>query len=366
VKRRLGHRPPLDGVRALAIAGVVGLHTSDRLAPGGFFGVDVFFALSAFLITALVIEELEGSCGRFDYRSFYWRRVFRLAPALLLWLGLIAAPTAIALGDAALIPVATVTSLAYSANATLAAGAELGPYTHVWSLGVEEQFYLLWPAALVALVATRRYVAHRVLVVAALPAAVVVAKVANDFVGPGENYFLPSGHLVPLTAGCIAGTLFVRRSSGTIERLFQRHFWGVAALVLLGTIVVGYPGVSANAGLALQAAVAVSTVMLILHVCVCDHGRVAQLLSLRPLLWIGRRSYGLYLYHGTIVVLVPALLPGIQLRYAAPLALASSILMADLSFRFVECPLNVRGRAWLRSRQDRAEGAPEVVVASAT
>src|SRR5438309_1380152 len=92
--RRLGRKPGLDGVRAVAIVAVVGLHAIARLFPGGFLGVDAFFVLSAFLITSLILGELAERQGSYSFRGFYFRRALRLGPALLVWLALLALPSA--------------------------------------------------------------------------------------------------------------------------------------------------------------------------------------------------------------------------------------------------------------------------------
>src|SRR3954453_7018794 len=95
----LGHVAALDGGRAIAIAAVIGLHAWDRVFPAGALGVDVFFVLSAFLISSLIIGEAGRQSGRFDFVQFYGRRAFRLLPALFVWLALVATPTAIAVHE---------------------------------------------------------------------------------------------------------------------------------------------------------------------------------------------------------------------------------------------------------------------------
>lgn len=111
---RLGTRPALDGVRATAIIAVMGLHADARIAPGGWLGVDLFFVLSAFLISSLIMNEVAMHPGGwFDFGGFYWRRFFRLAPALLLWLATLAPLTALATHEGSKIPASTILSLFY-------------------------------------------------------------------------------------------------------------------------------------------------------------------------------------------------------------------------------------------------------------
>ena len=143
--RLTGHLDSLDGIRAIAIGGVFLLHADKKYFPGGFLGVDVFFILSSFLITSILLRERQGR-GKVDYGAFYWRRFFRLAPALVLWLALIAAPTAILSHQASTIPISTAGALLYFNDFLAAFTHKLGSaYDQSWSLSVEEQFYLVWP-----------------------------------------------------------------------------------------------------------------------------------------------------------------------------------------------------------------------------
>jgi peptidoglycan/LPS O-acetylase OafA/YrhL len=343
--RRLGHRPALDGVRALAIVGVMGLHALDRVFRGGFFGVDIFFVLSAFLITTLIVEEINAR-DRFSFASFYARRALRLGPALLLWLAVVAAPTAIVLHQGSTIPLATLVSLFYVGDFAVAAGAHIGDaYTHIWSLAIEEQFYAIWPGLLVFVVAKRPRISGRTI---AILSAVVIAVSLSSAHFFASNYFLPTGHLIPLFAGCLAAYAFAR-DKHQIRRLLQRQSVGLLCVVALVLAIVGYRTVGADAGTLIQAAVAVATAILILHLCWRERGVIRALFSSPPALWLGRRSYGLYLYHRTLSALVPALIPGITLRFAGPLVLVLAFVVAEASFRFVERPVSRAGRSRLRS-----------------
>jgi peptidoglycan/LPS O-acetylase OafA/YrhL len=355
--RRLGHRASLDGVRAVAIIGVMGLHTVPRLFPGGFYGVDVFFVLSAFLITSLVIEEHDEH-GRFDFRSFYWRRAFRLGPALMLWLVLIAPATAIALHQSANIPFATAASLFYFSDFALAEGAKLSTaYKHVWSLSVEEQFYLVWPYILVAFVLAKSAVAQRRALLIGVELSIVALVLTDDAFGAG-NYFLPTGHIVALAAGCLAATLFMRGGGARLERALSARPVGPVCLALLAIAIAAYPSSLGNEeGAPLLIAIAAITAALLLHLCLRPAGAAHALLSTRPALWLGRRSYGLYLYNLTFTILIPALLPGSSRGYTLPLAVAIGFAVAELSYRCIERPVNRAGRAWLGNKRARVAPA---------
>ena len=159
------HRSDIDGLRAFAVLLVVIFHINEALIPGGFVGVDMFFVISGFLITGNIVRDREA--GRFSYAEFYRRRIKRIFPAMFLVTGV----TLLA-GLALLLP-EDVEALSWSALATALSGANVYftwdldtsyfaadsvtvPLLHMWSLGVEEQFYLIWPALILALLAFRR------------------------------------------------------------------------------------------------------------------------------------------------------------------------------------------------------------------
>jgi peptidoglycan/LPS O-acetylase OafA/YrhL len=345
---RLGHRPALDGVRAIAIAAVMGLHIQDRLVPGGFWGVDVFFVLSAFLITSLILEELDERQGRYGFRAFYLRRALRLGPALLLWLAAVAAPTAVVLHEAAKIPIATLVSLFYVGDFTIAAGGDIGTsYTHIWSLAIEEQFYSVWPWIVVTYFFAWPARKQRAVLSAVLVASIPLTYVSGEVLG--GSYFLPTGHLVPLAAGALASVLFMR-GAGPVESLLRSSLVALPCLCAIAVAVLAFRPTTAIAALAVQPAVALATAVLLLHLCARPEGIAARLMSSAPLVWLGRRSYGLYLYHRTLAVLGSAALSGVANRFLAPAVLVVSLAIAEISFRFVERPVNRMGRSWLRRR----------------
>ncbi len=188
--------PALDGLRACAVAAVFLLHLDQPHFPGGAVGVDVFFVISAYLITGLLLKR---SGELHPYRNFYWRRVFRLYPALVLFV-VLAAVTAIAAGQGRRAPLAVVGSLLY-VNDLLMAFTHRIPtgFGQTWSLAVEEQFYLVWaPMLLLGVSRLRRNVQLGSLV------AVAAIGFAFLFVHTNWNYFLPTGHLFGLALGCIA------------------------------------------------------------------------------------------------------------------------------------------------------------------
>src|SRR3989442_13537110 len=165
---RLGYRPALDGLRAVSVLAVM-LHHSGLLV-GGWLGVDVFFALSGFLITTLLIEEHRRT-GVIGLKRFYVRRALRLLPGLL---ALVIVVGVITIADPASVDLAAIllrlaAVLFYVANWAIMAGFGLYPFAHTWSLAIEEQFYALWPLALLVLL---RYVRTRVVIVSIVGAGI--------------------------------------------------------------------------------------------------------------------------------------------------------------------------------------------------
>jgi peptidoglycan/LPS O-acetylase OafA/YrhL len=166
---RLGHRPGLDGARGLAIALVLAGHALPSGFAAGSVGVALFFVLSGFLITSLLLEERSGS-GKIDLKQFYERRIRRLLPAFVVfWIAVLAGMIVIGQAQQGLFN--GVVAASYVGNWVEAAGTWLGPLTHTWSLAIEEQFYLVWP---VVLILALRYIRVRRLAVVLIVLAVAV------------------------------------------------------------------------------------------------------------------------------------------------------------------------------------------------
>jgi peptidoglycan/LPS O-acetylase OafA/YrhL len=348
---RLGSQPALDGIRACAIAVVFGSHALFEQFSGGFLGVDVFFTLSAFLITSLVLQEAVSQGGRYGFRAFYWRRALRLGPALVVWLVLIAGPTSVLIGEKGHVLKSTALVLAYASNLSFVVGhgvfSGLGnAYGHGWSLAVEEQFYLVWPVLLVLLVRLASRALRRRILVLALPVAVVAQVGFGAVLTPHPAYFLPvnyflaTGHLLPLVAGCLAADLRMYGAPGWVTRLSGRSAPPLLVGVALLGCVLGFKLVP-NAGLwvPVTTLTGLGTALVILHVCARSDSPASRLLASPLMRWVGQRSYGYYLFSLTVLAAVPHLVPGIQVRYAVPLTVAISTALVAASYRWVEKPL---------------------------
>jgi len=333
--------PALDGVRAIAVLSVFLLHLARDRVPGGAFGVDVFFVLSAFLITSLLIDEFDAH-GRVDFVAFYWRRAFRLLPALLLWL-VFASITAVLGGDAHRVPLSAAGALFYVSD-FLQAWTDLvaNAFDQAWSLSVEEQFYFVWPALLVLVLLRCPPRQRRWILGIAVPAAAVVA-----FTRP--NYFLPTGHLLPLVIGCWAADQRARGLSPWIASIARSPWTGYVALAIFtAAALLALPPLL---GAGMFVLIAIATAALLLHLTNPGTTGVGRLLGSAVPRWIGARSYGVYLYGLTMMGFVGALFPGITLRFAAPLDVALTLIVVALSYRLVESPVRRAGRAWLRRRR---------------
>jgi peptidoglycan/LPS O-acetylase OafA/YrhL len=333
--RRLGFQPRLDGLRGVAIALVVlyhvGLGSGIAFFDGGFLGVHLFFALSGFLITALLLEEWERH-ERISLQGFYMRRALRLGPPLALFLSFWLAVALVAYHgyarDAMLRFVFF--SALYSANIALAHGVHLS-YALTWTLSQEEQFYLLWPLGLVLLL--RRGWTHRRLfalaVVLALASATYRAILWHGETSWQRIYFDPLTESDALLLGCGAGILFTYASFPRIVARW-RDVAAVAAIVVVvvcaWAVHVSRPALSTGSYLAF----AVASVVLV--GAAVARSPVLGWLELHPLRYLGKISYTVYLWNA--VIIAPGHLEGTWAKRIAGALL--SIGIGAVSYRFFE------------------------------
>lgn len=336
------HLPALDGLRAVAVVAVVLFHYWEAQFPGGFVGVDLFFVLSGYLITGILVTERRRH-GRIDLRAFWGRRVRRLVPAVVALV--VATSVAAALvGEGSTRQVAhSLGALTWTTNLVEVAFGQsriwqLHRYTvldHLWSLAIEEQFYLVWPLVLLGVLRLRSRGAR----LAAVGALIVASATAMGVVGGLHAYLRTDTRAFELMAGA-ALALAVGGGRPKLGAVAS----SALALVGLGTVV-GFvafarPGdawmypwgfaVIAAAGVALVAAAASPPVWL------------AVAFGARPVRHLGRLSYGVYLWHIPVLRLVTAErlgVDGVGLR-AAQLAVLAAVV--ELSYRFVEQPFRER------------------------
>ncbi len=328
--------PALNGIRGVAVALVLIGHSGIPGVAGGFIGVDVFFVLSGFLITSLLLDEI-GRTGRLDLGAFWIRRARRLLPALLLMvLAVIAArllfpPDAVsALRSDAVAAFLWVANWAFVSQETdyFSQGAPPSPLQHTWSLGVEEQYYLIWPllivaaAVLLAAIARRRKktptivaVRRAVLVLALLGTAASATEailMASD-ASLNRVYFGTDTRAQALLIGAAAAALLVRDWPAMLAGWpLIRSRWGrwlaagvpVAGVAVLAAITHVATGSAAEFRNGLLIVVAVAAVAVIAPVALEQRGPVAWVLATPPLVALGVISYGVYLWHWPVFLVL--------------------------------------------------------------
>jgi peptidoglycan/LPS O-acetylase OafA/YrhL len=342
--------PGLDGVRALAVLAVLAFHEGVSWIPGGFLGVDVFFVLSGYLITDLLITRFERS-GSIGIRSFYQRRARRLLPALALMLITVTAAVSVVEPSQrgalrpALLGAVTYTSNWWQALASQSYFSLYGPppvFQHLWSLAVEEQFYLIWPLLLaVILIKVRRQPPRALFAWAgALVSALLMIAIYRPGSDPSVVYYGTDTHASALMVGAALAIMWplakVAATSGRTRLALD--IAGAAGLVILAWAMwhlaapdqVLYPY-----GLVLAALAAGGLIL-----AAAAPGRVAAMLSWKPLRWLGIRSYGVYLWHWPVIALTTGLVPRTAtslpcrvIDTALPIALAAA------SWRWLEEPI---------------------------
>jgi len=324
------HLPQLDGIRALAVLTIIVYHATSLL-PGGYIGVDLFFVLSGFLITSILLREVD-SRGGVSMKNFFARRALRLLPALFA-MCLVVAPLFVLLPitERSASMLGVLGALTYSASLLAATGHDLGWMIHTWSLSVEEYFYLVWPAVLVY-VATRR---HRIAVISGITLAAIGYRL---FAGIGTDWsmqriaYAPDTRAEQLLVGACAAVVVASRAvrPGPVLTVLAVLAFPVFAL-LPGRI--GGPLYFEHGGSTL---IALAAAVVVLGFVGERSSALTSVASLRPLVWIGQRSYGIYLWNLPIVALIAATpLPG---PFQMPVKLALSFVVPALSYRFVEQP----------------------------
>ncbi|MFL6080051.1 MAG: acyltransferase family protein [Ornithinibacter sp.] len=384
----LARMPGLDGIRAVAVLAVLVFHANPTWLPGGFLGVDVFFTLSGFLITSLLLSELQAR-GSLRFGRFYQRRAKRLLPALILVLVATSAlAVTVAQDAAARVREDVVASALYVTNWWYVAHGT--PYfestgrppllQHLWSLAVEEQFYLVWPLLLYGLWRIGRVEAVRagaiagVLASTALMAWIAIRDGIPFVTDSGRVYFGTDTHAMTLLVGAVLATYWTQ--DGAIAALTTRGRRLVSGLGLasLAALVAAFRFADPLSwGLYRSGFLIVAVIIAGVVAAAAVNGTAfARALSMQPLRWLGQRSYGIYLWHWPIFMV---LRPGIDLDARGwPVEVARfglTFLAAQLSYRYVEMPVRrgAVGRLWAGWRESARLGrptrAPRVAAATA-
>ncbi|WP_329309884.1 acyltransferase family protein [Streptomyces sp. NBC_01262] len=368
----------LDGLRALAVACVVVYHVHAPWLPGGFLGVDLFFVISGYLITSLLAADHWRS-GRIRLGAFWKRRALRLLPLLWLVLAVTACAATLTGGEAHRgLRGAVAAALTYRSNWWQLSqhdmyfaqfdGLALPVLQHLWSLSVEEQFYLGWPLLLWALMSVLRRQRLQAVCALALAAASFVAMAVLYAPGsdPSRVYYGTDTHGGGLLLGAAVALALPLSRAGTLRRpryvraIDALGAAGLAGLALAAALVSGTGAFLYRGGL-----VGVCLAAAALTVAACTPGLMGRALGWAPLVWLGRRSYGVYLWHWPVHACLTAGSPaGRLVELVLPVGLAAA------SYRLVEEPLLRLGwRGWAEAvsahARELAIRQPRVALAAA-
>jgi peptidoglycan/LPS O-acetylase OafA/YrhL len=349
VRPERDYQPALDGVRALAVTAVVLFHGGVGAFSGGYLGVDTFFVLSGFLITSLLLAE-RARTGRIALGAFWLRRARRLLPALVLMLVtvVVAGRYVVSQDEFRLLRIDVLAAFGYVANWRMiwrgtdyfTATSDPSLVQHTWSLGIEEQFYAVWPLIVggIALIwAARRWRRH--LLAGCLIGVLASAIAAGVLFRPDDfnrSYFGTDTRAQALLIGAALAVALDLRTPRP-RRIF-------AVVAVLGLLVTGFLWSTAgtpstlmfHGGLTLAA---LATAAVIAHVVIAPASRMASALSLLPMVWLGRVSYGVYLWHWPVYGFMTADRVGLSGPALLFARLAVTMALTVFSYYIVELPI---------------------------
>lgn len=334
----IAYRPEIDGLRAVAIASVVLFHSGASAFSGGYVGVDIFFVISGYLITSIILKA--DASGGFSYLDFYARRARRILPALLAMTAIVTAVCLAVLLPSDLVQYGKILiyTILFGANFRLTGtpayfdtASQENPLLHMWSLSVEEQFYLLWPTLLVAAMAFLSPRGTRLAVAILALASLVCAQILVQSWPKSAFYHLPSRGWELL-----AGAMLAMGFAPTIKARALAEVLSMLGLALMLVPVFLYDKETVFPGL--SALPPVLGCALVIHAEGAFRTRVGALLSLPPVVFLGLISYSLYLWHWPVFALPSYVL---MREFTAPetaLLIALALVLGTLSWRFVERP----------------------------
>nr|WP_312527874.1 acyltransferase [Comamonas sp.] len=350
---RMKYNPALDGMRAVAIVLVFLSHAHAPMFDGAFFGVDLFFVLSGFLITSLLLKEHQQS-GRLDFWRFYKRRFLRLGPALLLFLAAYWLFAPLIWPGLDVVNQDVVVSALYLADYGIAFFDSPDTLLHMWSLSVEEHFYLIWPPLLVLLLA---HTARKQLWRPVLLLVVLMFVWRAYWVAQGQHFYEIFFRFDTRATGMLLGSALaavaVHRPEW-MDALHARQKYLLWLLPVLPFAVIGYEWDDAGAllwGFALVELVAAAIIVAVSK----QKGVLFDMLSLPALVWVGKMSYGIYLWHYPVVRLLRA---HTDWQWVVILGLPISAAFAALSFYTIErWALGLRDRSGSSKPVAQPEGS---------
>jgi len=363
--KTLNHRyiPGLDGIRALAVLAVIAYHFNFRWASGGFLGVDIFFVLSGYLITSTILP-VQGEQVTINLRKFWIGRFRRLVPAAyvmimtsVVWVMLFHKELLNTIrGDA-------LSSIFYSSNwwfiyhklSYFDSFGSPSPLKNLWSLAIEEQFYLLWPIVLIVglSIFKKQSKFSNMIFIGAICSAILMAILYQPGSDPSRIYYGTDTRSFELLIGCWLAFVWPMKRLST-KKLSTKHVYElnsigvISFLIFIGSIlfVDEYQAFLYRGGMFLFC---INAALFI--ACVCHPASfLGKVLSWKPLCWIGSRSYGIYLWHYPIIVLgTPVYEIGNPAYWRVALQLVMIVMLAELSYRFIEMPIRKQGlRAYFK------------------
>ncbi|WP_239107229.1 acyltransferase family protein [Corynebacterium sp. FDAARGOS 1242] len=358
-RARLRQVPGLDGLRGLAVVAVVIYHFFGDLLPGGYLGVDMFFVLSGFLITSLLIREFNVT-GRISLTDFWIRRFRRILPAALVVLCLCTAVVSAIGGDLAvgireqflgtLFFVNNWTQIATSQ--TYFAPNEVQVFAHYWSLAVEEQFYLIWPLLMTGVFAVSRRKPTRLPIAVALVLATASALAMAFLFAPGDDptrvYYGTDTHAFGLLVGALLSFMLTSTSkeagadswASTSKGVLASTVGTLALLAYLAQLV--WMGADREftyrGGLVLTSVLGAAMIWAVVR----ETGPLTWFFGTRVMRWLGQRSFSLYLWHWPIIMILVAVSDAPSWALGI-LALPLSFVLAEVTYQFVENPFRRGG-----------------------
>ncbi|MEB8433573.1 acyltransferase family protein [Cocleimonas sp. KMM 6892] len=338
----LSYRPEIDGLRAFAVIPVILFHFGLDWIPGGYIGVDVFFVISGFLITSILLKDYDQ--GVFSFSDFWLRRIRRILPVLvvIVLVTLIASQFLLYAPDIYYLGKQGIASLLSFANISqwLTAGnywgyaAENSPLLHTWSLSVEEQFYLIFPLFIfIALKYFRNWLAPLVLVLCVLSALLFIYGTKNH---PDATFYLLPTRAWELGVGAFLAiavykypAFFQRKKSSTLQ---------VLSLVGLCVVALSYFFIDGHDGISPLLILPVIGAGLIIVFASGSHTLVNKVLSIPAVVYVGKISYSLYLWHWPVLVLSKNLSLKTQTEYSIYLLLGLMLVLSIISYHLIEKP----------------------------
>ncbi len=338
------YRSEIDGLRAVAILPVVFFHGGFEIFSGGFVGVDVFFVISGYLITTLLLNEMR--VGQFSMVNFYERRVRRIMPALLsmLLVTTILAPVVLLPSELLAyfksltsVPLFYANFFFWKDGSYFDEVAELKPLLHTWSLAVEEQYYLLFPPALLLLLKVGRPLALLIILIASAVSLLIAVRLGNS--NPSAAFFLPASRFWEIGAGSLVAIISPHLQQRISSR-FSSDLLSALGMVLILIAVFSYSSSTRWPGAATLLPVVGASLFILFSQ---SHRGVGRILSQRAFVMIGLISYSLYLWHQPVFAFVKGVNAGMSWSISLA-AIALSVFLAWVSWRYIEAPFRDRNR----------------------